>query len=127
MGFHRRTLSSSNIARTAERSDDFNSFDVYMIGSDAYSFDDRFSQILWNYYSAEDSDSRRELWICILESKQFFVDLEKCLSVLEHPNNLPEHKESINRYVNLLRMKWGDDPYKMQIINFLHGSAKNDY
>jgi len=127
MGFHRRTLCFEWIKNYVLGADDFRSFDRFMIGADSYSFEDEFSSSIWGYYSIEDEDSRRNFWITLSESPRFFDDLHKCYDVMNHHENLPIHSEAINRYANLLRIKWGDDPYKFQIINFIHGSAKSNY
>ena len=127
MGFHRRTLSAELIRNYGVESENFISFDRYMTGADAYSFKDEFSSSIWEYYSIEDEDSRRNFWITLSESPRFFDEIHKCYDVINHHGNLPIHSESINRYANLLRIKWGNDPYKTQIINYLHGSAKSNY
>ncbi len=126
MGFHRRTLSIEAIFSAAECSEEFYSFDRYMTGSDSYSFENDLSRILWEYYSSSEEDARWEFWMCILDFPGFLGDLNKCLLVLNHPENLPIHRESIDRYIELLRNKWGDDPYKIRVIKFLHGSAKSN-
>jgi len=127
MGFHRRTLRFEWIKNYGISADDFRSFDRFMIGADSYSFGDNFSAAIWGYYSLEDENSRMNFWIALSESPIFFDELYKCYEVLNHPKNLPIHADALNRYVNLLRIKWAEDPYKFQIINFIHGSAKSNY
>lgn len=126
MGFHGRTLSIEAIFSAVECSGEFYSFDRYMSGFDSYSFENDLSRILWEYYSSSEEDVRWEFWMCILDFPGFLGDLNKCLLVLNHPDNLPIHRESMDRYIELLRNKWGDNSYKIRVIKFLHGSAKSN-
>lgn len=127
MGFHRRTISMEHILGWSGGFGDFYSFDVYMTRSDSYSFDDDLSRVLWEYYSESDEDTRWEFWMCVLDFSEFFKDLNKCLSILKHQDNLPIHREAINRYMDLLRNKWSNDFYKIKVINFLYGSTEDNH
>lgn len=127
MGFNRRIIDIIRMRSHSKIQDGFELFDSYMLRSDAYSFGDSLSEIVWDFYSSSDELNRKKTYETIRDESDFFEDLVKFFFVLDNDKNEGIHLESIEKYFELLSNKWKDNPNKIEIINYLYERKKPNY
>lgn len=114
MSFNKRFFDWERIKNYAGGSRDFNSFDNWMLGPDAYFLKDVESSDFLKSYSSLDKDLRSLFFEAFKEGDDFIFDLVKLLRVTNNKNNEENHIEPVEKYKSLFSEKWGIkyDKYK---------------
>lgn len=114
MSFNKRFFDWEKIKNYAGGSRDFNSFDNWMLGPDAYFLKDVESSDFLKSYSPLNNELRSLFFEAFKEGDDFIFDLVKLLRVTNNKNNEDNHIESVEKYKLLFSEKWGIkyDQYK---------------
>lgn len=127
MSFHRRHLSDENIIALATNND-FQSFQKSMTSANDYMFQGNFSHCFWEFFN-EEEQAREPLWMMLRSSDDNKNDTIKivCKSweIVINPDNNVDHKESLNKYLDLVESSPNKDENLLKIIDIIRKRIKD--
>lgn len=107
MSFNKRFFDWEKIKNYASGAREFNSFDNWMLGPDAYFLRDSESSDFLKSYSPLNDDLRLLFFEAFKEGDDFILDLVKLMRVTNNKDNDVNHSEPIEKYKSLFSEKWG--------------------